>query len=467
MANEYRIRNHPLEEVSDYTMTLYIDMLCTVASYENANPEAAYKLIANIMLSAGMKHPISEHIKNAMQLTPERFSEFVTECRNNELQYIFLIDSLLIICSNGQPCKKQIEFIAGVASVFNIIPENFKGLAKLAAHILEQNKDYFNDGWHGGWWLLINDLELEYLCELSATNYYSEFMESNIKTSLSSLCYVKQFSDLNLYLDDYPKFTIESKSGNSIHLSTSSCNYSPTILYKSHVNQAQGYYRNNFRYSKIVIENECIDKDEYALGFGSPENKEIIMRNCEIVKIRNIFGDHNYCNFKLENCIFNAKLSYYSGYSALIDHNIVAENCIFDCHNKNIFSTKYSSCYLFSFQHNATCINCQFINLYFPIDNDNAFGNIILNDCEFIECEILEVPNFIKITNAVFRNCKIYLDWLMDSNKSHENQLEILNNNGCQFINCKFLRINSIKDYNLKETIKQINQTNCQFLDHE
>ncbi len=143
MANEYRIRNHPLEEVSDYTMTLYIDMLCTVASYENANPEAAYKLIANIMLSAGMKHPISEHIKNAMQLTPERFSEFVTECRNNELQYIFLIDSLLIICSNGQPCKKQIEFVAGLAEAFSIYNHCFRYLAIIADKILKQDSNFF------------------------------------------------------------------------------------------------------------------------------------------------------------------------------------------------------------------------------------------------------------------------------------------------------------------------------------
>ncbi len=391
MANEYRIRNHPLEEVGDYTMTLYIDMLCTVASYENANPEAAYKLIANIMLSAGMRHPISEHIKNAMQLTPERFSEFVTECRNNELQYIFLIDSLLIICSNGQPCKKQIEFIAGIVAALEISPNAYKQLVIIASKLLEQDKEYFSKYWWEDSW---------------------NRDETDIKTKFVSICYVKQFSE--------GVFTISEQEKEKY-------NFPYSLYYECHLEQQNVQmrrYNRDMYYNKIIIENVCAcDKD--PLWLAAEEISEIRIINCTLRSCKT-FGWST--KLILENSIIEPILGSLPSFerSYINCKNIQAKNCIFKCDNNGLIKPSIG-CGIIN--GNMECTNSTFINCSIPFPEGN-FDNIFrFSNCQFIECTLYDIPSYIKsIEKTTFKNCRI--------SQKIENKLNFFKQNGCQFINC-------------------------------
>ncbi len=385
MANEYRIRNHPLEEVGDYTMTLYIDMLCTVASYENSNPDAAYKLIANIMLSAGMKHPISEHIKNAMQLTPERFSEFVTECRNNELQYIFLIDSLLIICSNGQPCKKQIEFIAGIAVAFSIKFSCFKYLSEITANIIKQDSTFFSLSSNTGNTDSFND-------------------DTELKAKYSAMCYVKQFSEGILI---------------------NSPNTSEKIYYLSTFTQKSKWwgYSSYWNQDKIVIENIDISyKDYYGNGVYGDEEKmivvegasELILRKCNVTYIEPELkeGPSKIHILKLENCILDFDLAPRLHYSSCIcADKIYVSHCTF----KNYISNSSSFIYRFGKIFHEGKRNC------------------VLNiaNCTFENSDLNRFPSYAKIKNTKFIHCKGIND------ERIKRVIEQAKQNGCQFIDCK------------------------------
>lgn len=383
MANEYRIRNHPLEEVGDYTMTLYIDVLCTVASYENAKPEAAYKLIANIMLSAGMKHPISEHIKNAMQLTPERFSEFVTECRNNELQYIFLIDSLLIICSSGQPCKKQIEFIAGIAAAFNIDYSCLKFISEITANIIKQDSTCFSHNSYAGYVDSFNN-------------------NTELKAKYSAMCYIKQFSE-----------------GILINSNTSEKVFYITSFKKEEIGW---WYWSKWKQDKIVVENADISYTEnHGYGIHGYEEKkvvvehagELILRKCNVTYIdpQSYDGPSKIHILKLENCILDKDLAPRFRYSPCIRADeIYVSHCTFKNYSSN------SSSLIFSF------------GTIFHEGKPNSILNI--SNCTFENSDLNRFPSYAKIKNTKFIRCKGINDQRI------KRIIEQAKQNGCQFIDC-------------------------------
>lgn len=422
MENEYRLRNHPLEEVGEYTMNLYIDMLCAVAGYENSNTDSAYKLIANIMLSAGMKHSIFEHIKNAMTLTVKRFSEFVTECCQNELHNIFLIDSLLIICSNGQPCKKQIEFIANIATVFGITLPNLKGMTKLTARILEQNKEYFSETW---WWKDIND-------------------GISFKTIYEAMCYVKQISDVLITIDEQEKVKYD---------------YPYSIYYESKLEQRKTdmsrYSRSREKYNKIIIEN--IEGDNLSFSYNE-DFKELTVRRCVLNEIN--LNQKPWLDVKIENCIIEKQPDF--DHWLIKYYNIRAINCIFKCHGRQLsisLSNNFRNCIKALFRDNAECINCKFIDCSLYDEEDEYKKEINLQNCEFIECNIWGMPDYVKIDNAIFTKCVIKLY------SFGQKTIENLSRNDFQFIECQFIGANKIEDPQLRKSLSKINQINCQFID--
>ena len=44
-------------------------------------------------------------------ITPERAAEFVKQCKDNGLREIFMVDSMLLSCANGEPNAKQVAFV--------------------------------------------------------------------------------------------------------------------------------------------------------------------------------------------------------------------------------------------------------------------------------------------------------------------------------------------------------------------
>lgn len=384
MGDEYRLKNHPLENCDDYTKNLYIDILCSVASYENSNIEAAYKLIAHIMLSAEMKHPLSEHIKNAMQITPERYSDFFLQCREQELQYIFLIDCLLIICSNGEPNKKQVEFVAELSDVFGLDKRNFQYLVKISQIILLQDSELFFEPYIDsfgldekyyfeyitfGFWKLIPDDEIEKITP-------------NCSMKLSSMCYVKQFAEGVL---------IGFKG----------------ILYESYLKSTtiNWYGRREAEYNKIILENVKIDNyrsssSENTREINVGKADEMILRNCSLRTIRTAGAYNRVRVLKLENCVCENVNEYNPwGKDSFMASDIYAVNCTFIGYTSHHYDSIGG---IFGGSFNLT--NCVFENVQL---NGLVGRERVIKNSVFKKCWGLNVPEKQKlIESATKNNCQ-------------------------------------------------------------
>ncbi len=136
----YKINDgHPLIGCDEYVRGLYIDMLCVVAMYENEDNENQNRFIQRIMAGCNDKTLINEHIKNAMQLSVEKISEIIKQIKDNNLENIFYLESLIINCANGQPNKKQAHFLAELGEVLGFDKKKISFMCDLAVAVVEQN----------------------------------------------------------------------------------------------------------------------------------------------------------------------------------------------------------------------------------------------------------------------------------------------------------------------------------------
>lgn len=139
MPYSYPLEQHPIIGKEEYVQKLYFDVLCVVAQYENKDMENQLKFIQRIMAGAGRSEAISEHIKNAMEITEETFEEFLKQCKENALTDIFIVDGLLIACAGGVPNEKQMEFMSEIACVFGMRRNYLEWMTGIVKAILEQD----------------------------------------------------------------------------------------------------------------------------------------------------------------------------------------------------------------------------------------------------------------------------------------------------------------------------------------
>lgn len=139
MPYSYPLEQHPIIGKEEYVQKLYFDVLCVVAQYENKDMENQLKFIQRIMAGAGRSEAISEHIKNAMEITEETFEEFLKQCKENALTDIFIVDGLLIACAGGVPNEKQMEFMSEIACAFGMRRNYLEWMTGIVKAILEQD----------------------------------------------------------------------------------------------------------------------------------------------------------------------------------------------------------------------------------------------------------------------------------------------------------------------------------------
>lgn len=184
---------HPMGELDEYVKNRYADMLCVFAQYENRGTEAAVNFIQRLMAGAGMSEPVTEHIKNAMELTVEGFDEFLTLCRENDLSDGLLLDGMLIACAGGPPGKKQLEFLAELAEILMVEKSRLKYLSQMARAILEQDQE--------GYYALCQELPECFRMALieRAVPYLKEFISGILVDTPEMLwLYAREKSDFDL-----------------------------------------------------------------------------------------------------------------------------------------------------------------------------------------------------------------------------------------------------------------------------
>lgn len=380
MPLKHPLKEHPLENCDEYIKKLYIDMLCVMAQYENKAPETALNLVQRIMAGIGCNEPVDEHIKRAMQLKYENVKEFLAECKENGLEYIYMYDSLLLAGAGGKPGKKPLEFIAEMMSALGIGEIEAAHISIIAAAILEQNQDKYTEA----------------TAKILA--------DDRLKLTECIVCYLKEFVT-GIIIDTPDLLWVYSKEKKQFEF--------PVEI------QEDGKERmiNSFENHKTCIfENLIIDG-----GFYLYSGNTAIIRNCDL----GFAKFDSFAEVVIDNCLFDGNLGHlnYTFYEVTNNSKIELLNSTFQ---------NYSYCGGLG-QHRLRCTmrdkehyelynsvrvdKCRFINIH--SDNYNGTGeravfsdskydtSISMSNSEFINCKgnYLFYKKPVNFENNTFNNC--------------------------------------------------------------
>lgn len=271
--------DHPITKVEEYVRRLYIDVLCSVARYAVKDSESRLSFVERIYAASGLSTEFSEHIKNAMSITPEKFDEFFKQCKENDLTVIFVVDCMLIACADGKPNPKQITFVAEISVALGLKKDEVSFFAKIAVAILEQDNDkYFK---------IIGKIPDKY----------------KFKVVSKIFCYLKRFVS-GVIVDSPEMFWFYSKE---------------VIDYDLDGN----FYKKLGECENVLIENINICHNCHFRRC-----KNVIIRNCSSTGIL-FFSNIN--NVKIENCEFNGSYPQKYRFNFLFDLEDVDNFSITDC----------------------------------------------------------------------------------------------------------------------------------------
>jgi len=261
------IKEHPLEKADERFKNTYYDLLYITAQYENSDTENQIQFIKRIMDSTNAVTVISDHIRSAGELTPEKVADFIRNCVNMHLEIIFFIDCLLIACSTGSLTKKQVDYLSEVAASLEIKKSDVEILCGYAAAILEQSTEKY-----------------EKANKSDTSGLYRHI-----------LCYTKKFvcgaianTEKCLHFYSMSHETLEPKR---ILVISNSANYNSCEIIRE----------------TIVFENVRIDLSnmtqihDFHIGFGCA--KEVIFRSCDFINGGSL-RFHGCISISIDDCTF-------------------------------------------------------------------------------------------------------------------------------------------------------------------
>lgn len=334
-ASAHPIKEHPIDNCEEYVQKLYIDALTVTAQYENKNAEAANKFIQRIMAGAGLKEPFTEHLKNAFEITPERYGEFLKQCAENKLTDIFLIDSMIIACAAGEPNKKQVDFVAETADMLSVRKNRFEWLTGIAKCILMQSSE-----------------EYKAVCEKIPHDEKNEILPQIV-------CYLKEFiSGVLLDTDDIYWVYFREKTE-----------------FKQDGNSDEDYITVHDR-AKVFFEN-IITSDQFV-SLSSCNHVEF--KNCELVCVEHYnVGEASYAR-----CIFDGANG---SWASIFDYSDTKINVLFtNCKFANYQITDRGGL-SGSVVVSITADHCKFSNIFRNYGYALLYnGKHVVKNCEFINC---------------------------------------------------------------------------------
>lgn len=368
---------HPLRKCDEYVKSLYIDMLCVFAMYDNDDTENQFGFIQHIMSNVGDSLSIHDHIKRAMEFDVHKIAELIRMVNIDNLAGIIFTDALLVSCTNGMPTKRQTEFLAQFGDMLGLSNKSISFLSELVVSILEKSSYKFNQ------------------C-VKKYNNTEQFVKS-------AMCYIwTAIDEVNTVIDN-KIYIILLKEQRKIHMFSTVYefkNYETVILDNIIIDK-----NISFKFVKNVKIRNCHIKDVrnpdtcVALKFGDLDN--LIVENCKFTNLESVFyfDDIN----RKSDVYFNQKLKSYVGKGA---HGII-KDCLFS--NCKVSAHSCGAVIIFSSTEVTTRFeNCEFRQIYNTNNWPNDSSCIVsgcygLNlsqtyNCKFYDCR----PTYIKSTHGLF-----------------------------------------------------------------
>lgn len=267
------ILEHPLEQQEEYVQMLYIDILCIFAQYENAGITAALNFVQRLMAGLNLTEPVTDHMKEAMELSVERFEEFIVQCQEQRLEDIFLLDAMMLSCAAGTPKKKQLEFLALTADALRLRKSRVEWLSKLTRVILEQDSVAYHE-----------------LCYDMPDEFCDSFLPSIV-------CYLKQFV-IGALVDTEEMLYLYAPEKTSFDL----------IAYFGTESDSKSEKIPAFTSRTVIFENLVLETDlsrELFSGLTFHNNSNVQFYNCEFLRYHFCFETVKKIRFT--SCDFSSK----------------------------------------------------------------------------------------------------------------------------------------------------------------
>lgn len=356
LASAHPLKEHPIDNCEEYVQKLYIDALTVTAQYENKNAEAANKFIQRIMAGAGLKEPFTEHLKNAFEITPERYGEFLKQCAENKLTDIFLIDSMIIACAAGEPNKKQVDFVAETADMLSVRKNRFEWLTGIAKCILMQSSEEYKAVCEK----IPHDEKNEILPNIVC--YLKEFV-SGVLIDTDNLLWIYSDEKRNLVISDEIKDTSILDGSEYIKIQ----NKKHVIIENSVVDCDIMIYSCNevtFKNCELIfVYLKSVGKAQYDSCLLSGENEKLTWRTCDYLYRFFYYENCNGINVVINNCTFSN-----SGYGKGSDNGarkLTAGSCNvhLEVNSSNFINLRSSvNPLLYDSKAGAEFRNCEFVN---------------------------------------------------------------------------------------------------------
>lgn len=134
-AERYPIANESLAESTDFIRNGYLKMLAVVLQQAGTVTPAQQALFQRILAGAQTEKTVEDYLRAALSVTIDDYLQFTAECRELPLKYRWLLDALLLTCTETRT-EEQLRLIAQFCESLGLAKNEIDSIASMAKAIL-------------------------------------------------------------------------------------------------------------------------------------------------------------------------------------------------------------------------------------------------------------------------------------------------------------------------------------------
>lgn len=131
----YPIANESLAESTDFIRNGYLKMLAVVLQQAGSVTLAQQALFQRILAGARTEKTAEDYLRSALSVTIDDYLQFTAECRELPLKYRWLLDALLLTCTETRT-EEQLRLIAQFCESLGLAKNEIDSIASMAKAIL-------------------------------------------------------------------------------------------------------------------------------------------------------------------------------------------------------------------------------------------------------------------------------------------------------------------------------------------
>jgi|GEM_PF-2232009 hypothetical protein len=342
-AETYPLANHPLAEQDEYTKGLYLKMLCMVVQYCEKLQEEQPLLLQRLIIGAEAEHNMLDYMRMALESDESFLFDFISNFRDHELKYLFVLDCLVVANCSGPATQEQHEFIAELSEQLLLLKNDIYYLSLLAQCILEQDSDKYQRA--------------------------DEFRPSGVPFH-SFLYFTKAFVSAfisrkgeDFYISSKEKVLFDFSN------SVSSGPNGPCVVIHS---------------PSVYLDSVVIDTKKHQMIFSG---EYVHLRNCEFIGSGNPVLFRGCKKVVLEDCIFRD----FTGRTIIVEEKI---------EDFQLKSCTFERCV---WQYNRSSNDWQTLGAVIFTTNTAHIKNCVIDNCTFNDCGGANSQNY--YSSAIISNC--------------------------------------------------------------